>query len=89
MTQILTLDQKRLNLEKLASKISRITGKAVEVKHAGKNTQYENYFFNFPKCLLLDRDLNDCFQTILEVSKNKDNGIFIIQSIRFGIRIHT
>ena len=89
MTQILTLDKKRQILEILAGKISRITGEAVEVLHAGKDTMYEHHFFTLPKGLLLDRELSSCLETILEASKNKDNGIFIMQSIKSEIQIHT
>ena len=83
----MTQQEKKLNLEILAGKISRIIQEKIEIE-TSKTEEFENHRFSLPDTYLYHIDLIEVFTTILETLKKTDSGILFFM-LNNKIIIHT
>ena len=83
----MTQQEKKLNLEILAGKISRIVQEKIEIETTTFEGK-ENYRFSLPETYLFHIDLIEVFATILETVKNEDTGILFFM-LNGKLIIHT
>ena len=87
----MTQQEKKLNLEILAGKISRIIQEKIEIETrftTNKTEEFENHRFSLPDTYLYHIDLIEVFTTILETLKKTDSGILFFM-LNNKIIIHT
>jgi hypothetical protein len=83
----MTQQEKKLNLEILAGKISRIIQEKIEIETTTFKDD-EFYRFLLPDTYIYHTDLIEVFATILETVKNEDSGILFFV-LNGKIIIHT
>ena len=83
----MTQQEKKLHLEILAGKISRIIQEKIEIK-TSKTEEGESYRFELPDTYIFHRDLIEVFATILETFKKTDSEILFFM-LNGKLIIHT
>lgn len=83
----MTQQEKKLNLEILAGKISRIINEKIEIETTTIEDK-ENYRFSLPDTYIFHRDLIEVFATILETFKKTDSEILFFM-LNGKLIIHT